>query len=100
MIHRLKIWPEPFEELRLGAKTFEVRREDRQGQRFEGGDVLRLQEWDPNRGPTGRTLDVQVTSTLRLYDTPPAWNINCGMVVVMAVRPLGGGEDTADRPAK
>jgi hypothetical protein len=27
MIHELKIWPMPFEEIRIGAKTFEVRQE-------------------------------------------------------------------------
>lgn len=102
MIHELKIWPQNFEELRIGAKAFEVRAEKNDGgPRFEGGDVLRLREWDPQRprdsfypglpprdGYTGRVLDVQVTSILRLYDTPNEWRIRDASVVVMGIRLL------------
>jgi hypothetical protein len=92
MIHELKIWPEPFELIRIGAKTFEVRQErsvSTGGQRFEGGDVLRLREWDRRRGQyTGRVLDVRVVEILRLYETPPEWNIDRGPVVVMGFRLL------------
>jgi hypothetical protein len=45
MIHRLKTWPGPFEAIRLGAKKHEIRVNDRG---FATGDLLRLEEWDPD----------------------------------------------------
>jgi hypothetical protein len=45
MVHQLKCWPEYFLDLHKGLKTFEVRRGvDRE---YHVGDVLRLQEWNP-----------------------------------------------------
>jgi hypothetical protein len=43
-IHELKTWPEYFDAVRDGRKTFEIRRNDRG---FKVGDVLVLQEFDP-----------------------------------------------------
>jgi len=43
-IHELKTWPEPFQALVDGRKTFEYRKDDRG---FAVGDELLLQEWDP-----------------------------------------------------
>lgn len=43
-IHRLKTWPEPFEGLCRGVKTFEIRKDDRE---YKVGDFLVLDEWDP-----------------------------------------------------
>ncbi len=40
--HELKTWPEFYRELESGAKTFEIRRDDRG---FNVGDVLWLREW-------------------------------------------------------
>lgn len=88
MIHELKCWPEPFEEIRLGVKTYEVRHEDGM-KRFNAGDVLRLREWDPHRGYTRRQLDVVVRHMLRLYETPSQWQIR-GPGVVMAIERLNG----------
>lgn len=52
--HVLKSWPEFFQALESGEKTFELRRNDRD---FKVGDELVLQEWDPKvSGPTGRVL--------------------------------------------
>ena len=42
--HDLKTWPEYFAEIATGNKTFELRKNDRN---FEPGDVLILQEWNP-----------------------------------------------------
>ncbi len=42
-IHELKTWPEYFEQVYNGTKTFEVRRDDRG---FKIGDQLRLREYD------------------------------------------------------
>lgn len=56
-----KIWPEYFRAVDDGVKTFEVRKDDRDGERFEVGDTLLLEEWDPVSGHytgriTGRTI--------------------------------------------
>lgn len=42
--HDLKTWPEFFAALMSGAKTFEIRKDDRG---FMVGDALCLREWDP-----------------------------------------------------
>lgn len=44
MTHALKTWPEYFQAVVKGEKTFEIRRNDRP---FKVGDKLLLQEWDP-----------------------------------------------------
>ena len=43
--HTLKTWPAHFADLWSGAKTAELRRDDRA---FAVGDVLRLREWCPD----------------------------------------------------
>ena len=78
-VHDLKCWPEPFEALIRGVKTFEVRKNDRN---FSTGDFLRLAEWDPEtREYTGREADVFVPYVL----FGPAFGLPAGMVV-MAVQ--------------
>lgn len=42
--HELKCWPPFFEYIRVGVKTFEIRKDDRG---FKAGDVLHLREYDP-----------------------------------------------------
>lgn len=42
--HELKIWPQFFEAVKSGVKTFELRVNDRE---FQTGDMVRLVEWDP-----------------------------------------------------
>ena len=42
--HHLKTWPSFFRDVRTHAKSFELRRNDRD---FKTGDVLYLNEWDP-----------------------------------------------------
>lgn len=59
-VHELKCWPEYFQPIRRGEKTFEVRRTT--DRTFEVGDVLRLKEWHLSPAHyTGRELDVDVT---------------------------------------
>lgn len=44
--HELKVWPEYFDALASGEKSFEFRKDDREP-RFAVGDVLRLREYHP-----------------------------------------------------
>lgn len=44
-IHHLKTWPEFFQAVRSGAKTFEARKDDRG---FQVGDTLVLEEYEPD----------------------------------------------------
>lgn len=62
--HELKVWPEYFDHLDSGAKTFEVRFDDRG---FCPGDVLWLREWDPKTEDyTGRSCYRRSTYVLAL----------------------------------
>lgn len=61
MIHGLKTWPEYFQEVWDGNKTFEVRRNDRN---FEVGDKLLLEEYDPKTDCYSRKILVIVTYIL------------------------------------
>lgn len=63
MNHDLKIWPEFFEAVEDGSKTFEIRRNDRD---YKVGDTLMLREFVPSTGLncaryTGREILVEVT---------------------------------------
>ena len=54
MHHELKSWPEPFQFVLDGIKTFEYRKDDRC---FEVGDMITIKEWDPKlKEYTGRTV--------------------------------------------
>ena len=53
MTHYLKILPEYFKDMESGAKTFELRRNDRN---YQPGDTLILQEWELDVGYTGPKL--------------------------------------------
>ncbi len=61
--HRLKTWPVFFEAVLEGAKTFEIRENDRA---FQTGDHLVLEEYDPVRLPryTGRVIRAEITFIL------------------------------------
>lgn len=64
--HELKCWPEHFERVRVGAKRFELRREDRG---FSPDDTLMLCEFDPaTQRYSGRRLTVQVLSVLDVHE--------------------------------
>jgi len=61
--HHLKTWPEYFEAVRRGVKTFEVRKDDRS---FSVDDYLVLEEYDPRTEDySGRVLTRRVSYMLR-----------------------------------
>ena len=54
-----KVWPEYFQKILDGKKTYELRLADWE---CKEGDVLVLQEWDPEAGKyTGREAEKKVT---------------------------------------
>jgi len=60
--HKLKTWPEYFDAVALGVKTFEVREDDRG---YRVGDLLYLCEWCPKeKAFTGATCLKRVTYIL------------------------------------
>ena len=62
MIHELKTWPKYYEQVELGAKTFEIRKYDRS---FNTGDILVLREYNNDTGKyTGKKLSVIVSYIL------------------------------------
>lgn len=85
-IHELKTWPQFYEAVLSGEKTFEIRKDDRG---FQKGDKLRLREWCPKkaaeimvggkvgdeRGYTGNSVEKFVT-----YVT--GWEQKDGFVVM------------------
>lgn len=73
MIHAKKILPEYFEAMCEGLKPFEVLREDADEPRYDVGDYLALNEYDPSEGPvgcgyTGRCLFYEITYVLRGHE--------------------------------
>lgn len=81
-VHYLKTCPEFFEEIRLGNKTFELRKADR---KFNIGDVLILQEWKPTREEyTGRILARTITFLLFSHDGAfmPSFGLEPGYVAI------------------
>jgi len=82
--HELKCWPEPFEAIQRGDKTFELRRDDRG---FALGDTLVLREYKPEGGYPGTYTGRQTTRSTVTYilhggrfGLPPD-------LCVMAIRP-------------
>jgi len=60
--HELKTWPQWFNDVLDGTKTFEVRKNDRD---FKVGDILLLQEFRPLVGTyTDRTCMKEITYIL------------------------------------
>ncbi len=57
-IHYLKTWPEYYEAILSGDKKHEIRVNDR---KYEVGDILRLEEFDPKTGRTGHYMDMRIT---------------------------------------
>lgn len=62
MRHRLKTLPAYFNETLHGRKNFEVRIDDRG---YVLGDFVVLEEWTPEGGYTGRSLERAIVYILR-----------------------------------
>lgn len=61
-----KTWPEYFQKILDGEKTFELRLADF---KCKEGDILVLEEWDPKtKEYTGRVLEKKVTFVLKTKD--------------------------------
>ena len=63
MLIQKKVWPEYFQKIMAGDKTFEVRLAD-----FDcaPGDILSLREWNPVTGDyTGRTLEKHINCVIK-----------------------------------
>jgi hypothetical protein len=92
--HDLKVWPEYFEALAAGKKTFEIRKDDRGYQR---GDILILREYLP--GPdeyTGFAVKREVSYILSGDDVMGfAFGLRSGFVA-MGLLPVS----PADRGGK
>ena len=71
-MHDLKTWPDYFSAVRLGIKTFELRRDDRG---FRAGDYLRLREFHPDYGYSGAEIVMLVTYVLPggQFGLMPGW---------------------------
>lgn len=63
--HRLKTLPEFFYALHSNAKTFELRRNDRD---FRVGDLLYLERWTPMGGFTGSVIIKRVSYVLEDFE--------------------------------
>jgi len=93
--HGLKIWPEFYDAIAAGAKTWEYRRDDRG---FQIGDVLVLQYWRPSDrfsggeyGYNGRNIKSQ-----RVRVTYIIHGGRCGIpehFCVMSIVPEAGEEE-------
>jgi hypothetical protein len=54
VVEKLKVWPEFYEAIAHGFKTFEIRKDDRG---FVAGTVLHLQEYEPSKEINGQKFD-------------------------------------------
>jgi hypothetical protein len=83
VIHHLKTWPQYFAAIRDGSKTFEIRSE--QDRTFAVGDVLVLQEYEPES--LSYTCERE-TRVVTYIVRGPAWNLPIDMVVMGFRNPI------------
>ena len=85
-VHDLKVWPQFFDALADDSKPFEVRRDDRG---FQVGDLLRLNEWDPDTREHGRFVRRRVSYVLR-GETAERFGVAPGYCVLGLTAPASG----------
>lgn len=83
--HELKTWPEYYEKIETGEKTFEVRKHDRF---FNVGDTLILKEWSPVRwqesgGYSGKETKKEITYVMN----GGTWGIPEGICILGIASP-------------
>jgi Domain of unknown function (DUF3850) len=61
-VHKLKTWPRFYQQVAIGYKQFEVRRDDRG---FQVGDILILEECDEKNGYSGAAVAFEVSYLMR-----------------------------------
>lgn len=82
-LHELKTWPEYFEYVWDGSKSFEVRKDDRG---YEKGDYLHLREWSPSgERYTGREVVAKVDYVMDGHEGAP-FGLEHGYVVMAIER--------------
>ena len=62
--HRLKTWPQYFDEVYACTKTFEIRKNDRD---YKVGDELVLERYDPVNGYDKPVMEITKTVTYILH---------------------------------
>lgn len=81
MNHHLKIWPQFFDPVNDGSKSFEYRKNDRN---YRLGDELILREYDPTYDKySGRQVRVRVTYVLRIKP-----HLDDGEYAVLAIKKI------------
>ena len=99
--HELKIWPEYFDPVEAGLKTFEIRKNDRG---FAMGDRLLLREFFPGGGVggagfyTGRELEARI-SYLTDFAQQPGWVV-FGIRILSRACPSSEGDTQKVREAE
>jgi hypothetical protein len=79
MDHELKSWPRFFEDILIGKKSFELRRDDRD---FQVGDTVVFKEWDEQLCDfTGRKLRKKITYIVRSEDIHPQGGLQFGFCI-------------------
>ena len=92
--HYLKTWPVFYADVECGAKTFEVRKNDRN---FQVGDILCLREYEPKtKEYSGENLLVSVDYTIHLNGLPDIPDGFIGMSISL----LGESESENTRKEK
>lgn len=82
-IHECKIWPQYFNDIVYGSKSFEIRKDDREGG-YQVGERMRLYEFDMIKGYTGRWYLVEITYKIKDVDGL------IGGYCVLGIKPLCG----------
>lgn len=79
--HHLKTWPDYFDKVKFGKKTFEIRKNDRD---YQVGDILILHEYDNERKQYTNTPEISFIVTYLIKDC--SWIIED--YVIMTIKPI------------
>lgn len=87
-VHTLKAWPETYDPIESGIRTFDLRLDD--GRRFREGDVIQYVRWDPRtKQRTGATMRRKIVYLIcGLSETiarDPRWGLKASYVLMSLV---------------